>query len=198
MIRFRKVLEKASAARGMGTLRHLRYSAVAIALTGLAWSGYLLVDIQHRNDAAFTRAGNLRHAVTDLRAQVARQQASSPPPAVGGVEEEATAEALVARVGMAARESGMSLAQSRVVVSPVSAQAPAAPGGAAQNPAPAPVDPGGVEFHLTGSYASLQRMLKAFCESRSRFQVVTLDVLRAKVAEKTGSSQLDIRLVCIL
>ncbi len=203
MIWLRRITDGVAAARGMSPIRKLRYACLAVAIVGLIWSGYLLVDARHRSELTRTRAADLRRAVAELRLQVKRQEAAaSRLPGYSG-EDETTAEALIARVGEAARQSGLHLAQSRCIASPASTQ-PAAPpppqGSGAQTSAPAtpPTDPGGVEFHLTGTYAALQRLLKTIGQSRSRFQVITLDVLRSKIAEKTGTAQLDIRLICLL
>ena len=203
MIQLRKFLERFAALRGVAPLRQIRYAALVLAIAGLTWSGFLLASTKQREEEARVKSAELRRAVSDLKKQIARQQPGSSAPKPAPVLEDPTAEGLVARVGEAARVSGMRLAQARVVATPVSAQPPAAPTPPAGQPAPttpppAPVDPGGVEFHLTGSYGALRSMMSVLGESRSKFQVVTLDVMRTKVAPVTGTAQLDVRLVCIL
>jgi len=191
-----------AAARGMPPLRKLRYASLVLAT--VAWSGAAICSwIRGIETICARQVAELRRAASELRVQVTRQQSTAATLSAYGAEDDTTAEALVARVGVAARQSGMHLAQSRFIASPPAAQPAASaapPANGAQNaaPAPPPADPGGVEFHLTGTYSALQRMMKTIGQSRSRFQVLTLDVLRAKVGEKTGIAQLDIRLICVL
>jgi len=206
MIALKRLPEHMAAVGGMGSLRQVRYAAVVIAIAGLGWSSFTMVDSQLRDDRMRTRTAGLRGAVADLHLRAARQLISEPAAGARVAASDSTAEGLVVRVGEAARSAGLHLAQSRVVVTPASAQAPppapAQQGGAtqsaAQTHAPPAVDAGGVEFHLAGSYADLKRMLKTLGESHSRFQIVTLDVMRSTVAPKTGAAQVDIRLVCTL
>ena len=202
----RKLPDSLAAIRGMGATRQFRYAAIVLAIAGLFWSCWILMEIRRGDESSRAKTAELRKVVADFRLQVKRQQAVKSSKAVETPDEEATAETLVARVGTAARQAGLQLAQSRVIQTPPSAQpappaspaAPSGPGGQNRPAPPPPADPGGVEFHLTGSYSSLQRLLKEIGRSRLRFQVVTLDVLRAKVTETTGAAQLDIRLICLL
>lgn len=202
----RKLPDSLAAIKGMGVKRQIRYAAVALAVAGLVWSCCVFLEIKHSDEAASIKMLELRKAVADLRLQAKRLQTVKSVRAVETPDEEGTAETLVARVGTAARQAGLQLAQSRVIQTPPSAQpapppAPAAqagPGGQNRPAPPPPADPGGVEFHLTGSYSGLQRMLREIGRSRLRFQVVTLDVHRAKVTESTGAAQLDVRLICLL
>ena len=198
----RKLPEWAAGVRSIGLVSRLRYAALALALAVLGWTVVMLVNTRRQGTQTQERAASLRRSVASLHLQAARRHDAAFL-AAPALDEDASADKLVATVGEAARRAGMRLAQSRVVATPVSAQpapAPAAQPGQAvapQTPAPAPVDAGGVEFHLTGTYAALQRMFTALSRSRSRFQIVTLDVLRAKAAG-TGAAQLAIRRVCIL
>ncbi|HLJ55538.1 MAG TPA: hypothetical protein VKT77_10915 [Chthonomonadaceae bacterium] len=202
----RKAPDIVASARSIGPLRQARYVALVVAIAGLVWSGVAFSDTQRRDEAARLQIAQTGRTVADLRLQVVRQRAAIDAIPKAAASEEATAESLIDGVGVEARRSGLRMAQSRVIATPPSAQAapaPAAPQGGQQGgqqvaaPAPPP-DPGGVEFHLIGTYPQLSRMLKAIGESHARFQVLTLDVLRAKDAKDASSAQLDIRLVCIL
>ena len=77
MMWLRKLMERISAARGIGPLRQLRYAALVIAVAGLGWSAFLLVDTQRREVAARGRAAGLRREVSDLRRQIDRQLAAT-------------------------------------------------------------------------------------------------------------------------
>lgn len=191
-------------AGGKGPIRKVRYAALALGVAALAWSSYLVTDARQRDEQARGKVKDLSKAVSELRLQVARQRTSTSALARIEPETDSTVESLVALVGSAARRSGLQLGQSRVIVAPPSAQpAPvaAAPAGSAQTaaPAPAPAPPeAGVEFHLAGSYGAMQRMLRTLGDSKSKFQIVTLDAMRTGLAAKTGAAQLDIRLICVL
>jgi len=199
-MRFLHKLRERFASNGSSGQRRVRYSALAIAIAGLAWSMVVLAETRHRAEKARVHAVDFGRAVSELRLQVARQRSAAGRASYVQAEDEATSESLVARVGEAARKAGLILAQSRVVTVPGTAPAPPPQqsSGAQAAPASAPSDGFGVEFHLAGSYAALQRLLRALAASRSRFQITTLDVLRAGVDPGSGSARLDIRLVCIL
>ena len=202
-----KLSDSVARLRTMAPLSKARYACIALATGGLIWIGVALAGARDQEGRLRARSAGLRQTVSDLRLQISRQRTVAPAP-IPVQENDASPEGVVAAVGAAATQAGMQLAQSRIVASPPSAQpaaaaavpAAAAPAQPAPGHAPAAVvvDPGAVEFHLTGSYAALQQMLGSLAKSQSHFQIVTLDILRAKAAAGSGAAQLDVRLVCLL